>query len=495
MVRRQGKTIAGKYTLLRLLGEGGFARVYLGLELLTKKKVAIKLLRESLSLDPCFVRRMEREALAIRKVSHPNSVRLLELGRDRVGVYLVMESLEGDSLWDRLCEQRPLSPEEAVPYLLGILSALSLCHAKGIVHRDIKPDNIMLCPEGEKKVAKLLDFGIAHLKEAPQVTRPGQMVGTPAYMSPEQICAKGVGPASDLYSLGVILYELLTGRPPFEGSNPLELCRKHLKAPPPSLEEACPASPELLPFEPVLQKALQKSPRDRFASALAFGEALLFALLKSQKVRASLQALATRPGAQKRARQAEEPKEILSKPPKTLLSETLLEEDGENTQVSDTQVSEPPKTLLSETLFEETQVSETLLSETLLEEDEENTQVSEVTVFGEAKTVVLAPKKAQPTLPLLEEAIAEEDQKTSHSSSVWEEAYLPEVKRVSATSRRLPLLLPLSTRALDKEEIPSPKPKPRVKRRLLSLWQKAIRGGKLLWRKLFSSKDPLLCSR
>jgi serine/threonine protein kinase len=284
MANLLGKTVAGKYVLLRLLGEGGMGRVYLGRELATQRQVAVKLLQESLSLDPRFISRMEREADAVRRVVHPNAVRLFDFGQDPKGVYLVMEYLSGESLWTRLEERGRLSPKETVCVLCQILLPLSLCHKAGVVHRDLKPDNIMLCPEGDQEVAKLLDFGIARLSEGPAVTRTGQILGTPAYMSPEQIAGRGIGPASDLYAVGVLLYELLTGRLPFDAQSQLELFRQHIQEPAPPLSRACPDEPGLAPFEPVVQKALAKSPKERFCSAEEMREALLAALSQAQQL-------------------------------------------------------------------------------------------------------------------------------------------------------------------------------------------------------------------
>lgn len=283
-----GYTVAKQYVLTRLLGEGGMGRVYLGRELSTHRKVAVKLLQESLSEDPFFVSRMEREASAVRRVVHPNSVRLLDFGQDKLGVYLVMEYLEGESLWTRLEKRGRLSPQEAVSLLCQILLPLSLCHAQGVVHRDLKPDNIMLCKEGQREVAKLLDFGIARLEDGPAVTKTGQILGTPAYMSPEQISGRGIGPASDIYALGILLYELLTGRLPFEASSQLELFRQHIREPAPLLAQACPQDRRLAPFEPVVKKALSKSPQDRFLCAEDMGDALSRAFWQSQQMMAFL---------------------------------------------------------------------------------------------------------------------------------------------------------------------------------------------------------------
>lgn len=283
-----GKTVAGKYVLVRLLGEGGMGQVYLGTERGTQRQVAVKLLREGLAEDPRFVSRMEREASAVRRVVHPNSVRLFDFGRDPLGVYLVMEYLSGESLWARLGKRGRLPPQEAVALLCQILAPLSLCHTAGVVHRDIKPDNIMLCPEGDKEVAKLLDFGIARLDKGPAVTRTGQILGTPAYMSPEQISGKGIGPASDIYAVGVLMYELLTGRLPFEAESQLELFRQHILEPAPSLASACPGEPWLVPFEPVVKKALAKSPKDRFSSVEEMSEALALVLSQAEQLTAFL---------------------------------------------------------------------------------------------------------------------------------------------------------------------------------------------------------------
>lgn len=274
-----GTTLGGKYQLKKFLGEGGLGQVYLAEQQPMGRRVALKLLHPEVAQNERIAARFEREARTAARLTHPNIVVLHDFGAEELPegprLYLVMEYLKGETLWSRLCAKGRLSPQEAVEVMAQVLLALEVCHEAGILHRDIKPDNVMLCPGAGREQAKLLDFGIAKLigEEGPSVTRTGQLIGTPLYMAPEQIGSdKSIGPQADLYAVGVMLHEILTGKPPFEGDNHLEIFKKHFHEPPPLLPG------ELAAFRPVLARALEKSPADRFTSAREFREALSQAL-------------------------------------------------------------------------------------------------------------------------------------------------------------------------------------------------------------------------
>ncbi|HUQ01314.1 MAG TPA: serine/threonine-protein kinase [Kofleriaceae bacterium] len=229
-----GREIAGRYRVLAKLGEGGMGAVYRGEQISLKRKVAIKVLRPELSRDPALVRRFNAEAELVARLSHPNTVNIFDFGQDADGsLFIAMEFLEGRSL-RQVMQEGPLPPWRALAIAHQIAAALADAHRHGIVHRDLKPDNVMLTERGkDKDVVRVLDFGIAKLRDDDRqtvnaMTRAGDLIGTPQYMAPEQIRGETVDGRTDVYALGAMMYEMLTGRLPFEGPTVMAILSKHL---------------------------------------------------------------------------------------------------------------------------------------------------------------------------------------------------------------------------------------------------------------------------
>jgi serine/threonine protein kinase len=254
----------GRYEILGLLGEGAMGRVYHAFDPVEGRGVAVKQVRELLLRDLAVMRRFRREVEAVGRLSHPGLVSIHGVGPD----YMVLELVEGESLEDRLDREGVLSPAEALPVLRMMAEALDYIHAQGIVHRDVKPSNVLLPPGGALKIT---DFGIAHLSWAP-ITGTGELIGSPGYMAPEQITLGGVEPASDIYTLGVVAFQCLTGSRPFSGSSVGQLLIRIVDEDPPVATERNPALPSAV--DGVLRRALAKDPHERFASARDLVDAL-----------------------------------------------------------------------------------------------------------------------------------------------------------------------------------------------------------------------------
>ncbi|WP_051107898.1 protein kinase domain-containing protein [Actinomadura atramentaria] len=275
------RVLAGRYELERELGSGGMGAVYRAVDRELERAVAVKVLSEQLARQPGFLARFQREARVAAGLSHPHLVVVHDVGQDVTGEhpvpYLVMELVQGRTLAEIL-RGGPLAPDRAAAVVLDVLDALEHCHAKGVVHRDIKPANIMLDESGSRPVVKVMDFGIARLlsEEATRLTATGMLIGTPAYLSPEQADGRPVLPASDLYSLGCVLYELLTGRPPFAGGNPAGVLMGHLLRTPPAPSTLRAELPPV--WDQVILSALAKDPQERYATAADMRAALLDAL-------------------------------------------------------------------------------------------------------------------------------------------------------------------------------------------------------------------------
>lgn len=267
----------GQYRLKKKLGEGGMGEVYLAEHQLLHRPCAIKVIRQDRLADPAAFQRFEREVKATARLTHGNIVRVFDFGRTREGTFFcAMEYLPGMDL-DRLVERYgPVVPERAIYILRQVCSALREAHSVGLIHRDIKPTNIILCERGLLyDVAKLVDFGLVH-ETASNVTRLTEertAVGTPHYMSPEQISGKELGGPSDIYSVGAVAYFLITGTPPFEGDDYRRLFAAHLTEPVPSLRQRCPGVPADL--EKVVLRCLEKKPADRFPDAHSLEQALM----------------------------------------------------------------------------------------------------------------------------------------------------------------------------------------------------------------------------
>ena len=274
-----GATIAHRYFLESLIGRGGMGDVYRATDLSLDRTVVVKLLRRTEAIDEGAVKRFHREARAASRLSHPSSVALLDSGETEAGMlYMVMELVPGVTL-ARLLTNRGHVPERRVVSIgAQVLDALAEAHGLGIVHRDLKPANVMVdAREGLDRV-KVLDFGIATFGEAEadtRVTQQGQVFGTPAYMSPEQVRGEVLDARSNLYSVGVLLYELLTGKLPFDAGSSLELAARHLTTPPAPMSERRPEVPVSPEVEGLVLSALSKERAGRPASAEAFRDALL----------------------------------------------------------------------------------------------------------------------------------------------------------------------------------------------------------------------------
>jgi eukaryotic-like serine/threonine-protein kinase len=279
---RVGTTVAGRYFLQKLIGRGGMSDVYQATWLGPERPVALKLLRGSAAGGDEQVRRFEREAAAATRLVHPGSVEVLDFGRCPDGeLFLAMELLPGRDLARVLSDEGQLTPERAARITGQLLDVLEAAHALGILHRDLKPANVMIAPAGAgAEQVKVLDFGNAWL-DVPlppdgRLTQEGFVQGTPAYMSPEQIRGEELDARSDLYAVGVVLYEMLAGVPPFGAQSAMAIAAQQLTEPPPPLQALCPGLPA--PLEALVLRALAKDRAGRPGSAAAMREELVAAL-------------------------------------------------------------------------------------------------------------------------------------------------------------------------------------------------------------------------
>jgi serine/threonine-protein kinase len=278
----------GRYRLVRRIGVGGMGEVWEADDTVLGRRVALKVLVQELANDPRATRRFVREARATAKLTHPNVTRIYDFGRDGGVPYLVMELLEGDTLADRLASG-PLPPAEAASIGAAVADALDAAHRQGIIHRDIKPGNVLLTPAGEVKV---MDFGIAAAADETHSTTGSGLYGTAAYISPERAAGQAATPAADLYSLGAVLYELLTGRPPFLGDSPVLVVRAHLHERPRPVRELAPWVPARL--ADTCEAALAKDPAQRPSSAAGLAIRLRAASSDPAPVAESAKARTTR---------------------------------------------------------------------------------------------------------------------------------------------------------------------------------------------------------
>jgi eukaryotic-like serine/threonine-protein kinase len=259
-----GQPFDGRYRVLGRLGVGGMATVYLAEDSSLGRKVALKVMAERYAEDGEFVERFRREAQAAARLNHPNIIAVYDRGEADGRPYIAMEYLQGRTLKQVIQKEGPLPPERAIAVAMQVLAGLRYAHEHGVVHRDVKPHNVLVGDDGRIKVT---DFGIAHAGD-PQMTEVGSIVGTAQYLSPEQARGRSVGPQTDVYSLGVVLYEMLAGRVPFEGDSSVAIAMQHVSDEAPPLRSLVPQVPESLAM--VVAHSMLKQPEQRYGSADEF---------------------------------------------------------------------------------------------------------------------------------------------------------------------------------------------------------------------------------
>ena len=269
----KGQKINDRYEIIRSIGEGGMANVYLGYDTILDRNVAIKILRGDLSNDEKFVRRFQREALSASSLAHPNIVEVYDVGEDNGLYYIVMEYIEGKTLKQLLKKRGTLTLSEAIDIMLQLTDGMAHAHDSYIIHRDLKPQNVMIKDDGQIKIT---DFGIAMALNSTQLTQTNSVMGSVHYLPPEQASGKGCTTKSDIYSMGIIFYELLSGSLPFKGDNAVEIALKHMRDPLPSLREDNPAIPQSI--ENIIRKATAKNPKNRYDDVKSMHADLLTAL-------------------------------------------------------------------------------------------------------------------------------------------------------------------------------------------------------------------------
>ena len=274
----KGSIINDRYQIIKTLGEGGMANVYLAHDNILDRNVAVKVLRGDLANDEKFVRRFQREALSASSLSHPNIVEMYDVGEDDGQYYIVMEYVDGKTLKQVLKQRGHLSITEVVDIMLQLTDGLAHAHDAYIIHRDIKPQNIMILSNG---MIKITDFGVATALNSTQLTQTNSVMGTVHYLPPEQANGKGSTVRSDIYSMGIMMYELLTGLVPYKGESAVEIALKHLREPLPSVRKVDPTIPQSI--ENVIIRATAKNPKNRYTDAREMHEDIKTALDDSRK--------------------------------------------------------------------------------------------------------------------------------------------------------------------------------------------------------------------
>ncbi len=269
----KGQKINDRYEIIKSIGEGGMANVYLAYDTILDRNVAIKVLRGDLANDEKFVRRFQREALSASSLSHPNIVAMYDVGEDDGLYYIVMEYVEGKTLKQLLKKRGSLTLSEAIDIMLQLTDGMAHAHDSYIVHRDLKPQNIMIQDDGQIKIT---DFGIAMALNSTQLTQTNSVMGSVHYLPPEQAAGKGATIKSDIYSMGIIFYELLTGELPFKGDSAVEIALKQMKEPLPDVHKLNNDIPQSI--ENIILKATAKNPKNRYDDAKSMHNDLLTAL-------------------------------------------------------------------------------------------------------------------------------------------------------------------------------------------------------------------------
>lgn len=258
----KGKMISGRYEVIKNIGEGGMANVYVGYDRILNRKVAIKVLRGDLASDEKFVRRFQREALSASSLSHPNIVEMYDVGEDDGIYYIIMEYVDGKTLKQLIKKRGSITLSEAIDIMLQLTEGIAHAHDSYIIHRDLKPQNIMIKEDGSIKVT---DFGIAVALNSTQLTQTNSVMGSVHYLPPEQASGKGSTIRSDIYSMGILFYELITGTLPFKGDNAVEIALKQMHDPIPSVRKKDSSIPQSV--ENVILKASSKNPKNRYSDA------------------------------------------------------------------------------------------------------------------------------------------------------------------------------------------------------------------------------------
>lgn len=274
----KGQKIDGRYQIIRNIGEGGMANVYLAFDTILEREVAVKILRGDLANDEKFVKRFQREAKAASSLNHPNIVEMYDVGEDNGNYFIVMEYIDGRTLKTLIKKRGTLSLSEVVDIMLQLTSAIACAHDSYIIHRDIKPQNVLILEDGRVKIT---DFGIAIALNSAELTQTNSVMGSVHYLPPEQANGSGATIKSDIYSLGILMYELLTGKLPFKGENAVEIALKQMKEQIPSICEQNNTIPQSI--ENIVLKACAKNPKNRYESVSAMNMDLKAALKEENK--------------------------------------------------------------------------------------------------------------------------------------------------------------------------------------------------------------------
>jgi eukaryotic-like serine/threonine-protein kinase len=294
----QGEVIAGRYELLELIGKGGMSSVYKAHDRLLDRQIAVKILHPHFTEDEEYVERFRREARAVAQLSHPNIVTVIDRGEDEGRQFIVFEYVEGENLKQRLERTGPMPVRDALLLTLQMARALAFAHGRGLIHRDVKPQNVLLNADGQ---AKMTDFGIARSIDVQGVTITGTVLGTSEYIAPEQARGQRVDAQTDVYSLGVVLFELLVGGVPYEGETFVTVALKHVNEPVPPVLERRPDLPPRVAM--AVERAMAKSPDDRFSSMQVLVDELEVCLAELDPGDEQATMISRQPVAGKRARQ------------------------------------------------------------------------------------------------------------------------------------------------------------------------------------------------
>ena len=273
----KGQLIDDRYKIIKSIGEGGMANVYLAYDTILEREVAVKILRGDLAEDEKFVRRFQREANSASSLKHPNIVEVYDVGEDDGKYFIVMEYINGKTLKSLIKKRGALTLEEVIDIMLQLTSAVSCAHDSYIIHRDIKPQNVMILEDGRVKIT---DFGIAMALNNNELTQTNSVMGSVHYLPPEQANGSGSTTKSDIYSLGILMFELLTGKLPFKGENAVEIAIKQMREPIPSVCKIYPDIPQSVEY--VILRATAKNPKNRYKTVTEMHEDLKTVLNKER---------------------------------------------------------------------------------------------------------------------------------------------------------------------------------------------------------------------